>query len=53
MVSMEPKATNGKKYLTKATVDKIKGIQKQTDEISILMSVCSQEFMLQPNFTYE
>jgi hypothetical protein len=45
--------TKKKRYHTKMTADKIKGLSKQTDEVSILVTVCSQEFMLQPNFVFE
>ena len=42
-----------KRYLTKKQVADFKGMTKQVDQISALVSICQQEFQLQPNFVFE
>lgn len=42
-----------RRYLTKKQVADFKGMTRQVDQISALVSICQQEFQLQPNFVYE
>ncbi len=34
-------------------MDQIKGITKNSEQISMLVHICQQEFQLTPNFTYD
>jgi hypothetical protein len=41
------------RYFTKKKYTEVKGVNKQTEQISVLVSICTQEFQLTPEFLFE
>ena len=40
------------RYFTKKRYNEVKGVNKQTEQISVLVSICTQEFQLTPEFLF-